>query len=134
MQCSSCIHSYITTHCTWKFVLMSHLPLPSNLPVTQTSSVGLFFPECDSDQCLRSHWSLHHAPDEDTLYEIRAHLFHRSCHWHAVLQCHPAAPARGLPSIHIPTYIFYLHIFSHTIKLFLFFFFFILSKTLKHRR
>ncbi|XP_031161480.1 metal cation symporter ZIP14 isoform X3 [Sander lucioperca] len=62
--------------------------------VTQTSSVGLCFPERDSDQCLLPHRSLHHSLHEDALYEILAHLFHRSCHWHAVLHCHPAAPAR----------------------------------------
>lgn len=84
---------------------MLHLPLPSNLSITQTPSVGLFFPECDSDQCLLPHRSLHRASHEDALYEARTRLFHRSCHWHAVLHCHPAAPARGLPSIHPSFYL-----------------------------
>lgn len=80
--------------------LMLHPPFLSNPPITQTASVGLFFPKCDSDQCLLPHWSLHRASHEDSLYEVRAGLFRRSCHWHAVLHCHPAAPARGLTSIH----------------------------------
>lgn len=84
---------------------MLHLPLPSNLSITQTPSVGLFFPECDSDQCLLPHRSLHRASHEDALYEARTRLFHRSCHWHAVLHCHPATPARGLPSIHPSFYL-----------------------------
>ncbi|KAF3851491.1 hypothetical protein F7725_013263 [Dissostichus mawsoni] len=48
----------------------------------------------DNHQSILPHRSLHHAPDEDALYETSAHLFHRSCHWHTVLHCHPAAPAR----------------------------------------
>lgn len=109
VQSSSCIYSCITTHYAWQFVLMLHLPLLSNLPVTQTTSVGLFFPERDGDQCLLPHWSLHRASHEDALHEVRALLFHRSCHWHTVLHCHPAAPARGLPSIHTS---FHLHLLS----------------------
>lgn len=84
---------------------MLHLPLPSNLSLTETSSVGVFFPECDSDQCLLPHRCAHRASHEDALYEACTRLFHRSCHWHAVLHCHPAAPARGLPSIRSPLYL-----------------------------
>ncbi|XP_034452720.1 metal cation symporter ZIP14 isoform X3 [Hippoglossus hippoglossus] len=62
--------------------------------ITPTPSVGLFFPECDGDQCLRPHRSPQRASVEDTLYETRHRLFHRSCHRHAVLHCRPAAPAR----------------------------------------
>lgn len=77
----------------------------SNLSLTQTPSVGFFFPECDSDQCLLPHRCVHRASHEDALYEACTRLFHRSCHWHAVLHCHPAAPARGLPSIHTSLYL-----------------------------
>ena len=83
----------------WHFVLMSLLPLPSRLLLTSTLSVGLLFPKRDSDKRLLPHRCPHRASDEDSLYEIRAHLFHRSCHWHALLHCRPAAPARGLPPI-----------------------------------
>lgn len=68
-------------------------------PVIPMASLGLFFPECDRDQCLLPHRSLHRASHEDTLYEVCTRLFHRSCNWHAVLQCRPAASPRGLPSI-----------------------------------
>lgn len=64
------------------------------------SSLGFFFLKCDNHQCLRPDRSFHRAPDEVALWEIRTHLFHRACHWHAVLHCHPAAAARGLTSGH----------------------------------
>lgn len=86
------------------FVLIAHLPLSSHRPITETSSVGLFYPECDSDQCLLPHRRLNCACYEDAIYEVCIHLFHRSCHWHTLLHCHPAAPARGLTSIHISFY------------------------------
>ncbi|XP_039859394.1 metal cation symporter ZIP14 isoform X3 [Simochromis diagramma] len=58
------------------------------------SSLGFFFLKCDNHQCLRPDRSFHRAPDEVALWEICTHLFHRACHWHAVLHCHPAAAAR----------------------------------------
>lgn len=73
------------------------------------SSLGFFFLKCDNHQCLRPDRSFHRAPDEVALWEIRTHLFHRACHWHAVLHCHPAAAARGLTSGHayMQTFDFY---------------------------
>ncbi|XP_062237780.1 metal cation symporter ZIP14 isoform X3 [Platichthys flesus] len=65
-----------------------------NAPPSITPSVGLLFPECDADQCLLPHRSPQRASVEDALYETRHRLFHRSCHRHAVLHRHPAAPAR----------------------------------------
>nr|XP_043882600.1 metal cation symporter ZIP14 isoform X3 [Solea senegalensis] len=66
----------------------------STLPALPTSSVGFFFPGCDSGQYLLPNWNLQCASDEVTLYETHPHLFHRSCHRHAVLHCCPTTPAR----------------------------------------